>query len=171
MSKKILELNACPKCSNTPFIYDHHNGGFYLECTCGNHSDTFKSQEEVVLDWNSKNINSVKTTFIIEYCQEENTSGLKYDQGKLRYDLIPFNVLDEIAKVYTAGAAKYGDNQWQSLDEFKKRYEGALLRHFSSYKKGEMKDEETDCYHLAQVAWNAFALLWKVLQEDQKPAP
>jgi hypothetical protein len=35
--------------------------------------------------------------------------GLKFDEGKLRFDLIPIYPLEELARVYTIGAKKYGD--------------------------------------------------------------
>ena len=33
--------------------------------------------------------------------------GLKFDDGKLRYDLLPFSVIDELVNILTFGAAKY----------------------------------------------------------------
>lgn len=39
--------------------------------------------------------------------------GNKFDNGKLRYDLLPFASIDEVVKVLTFGAEKYVDNNWQ----------------------------------------------------------
>lgn len=78
---------------------------------------------------------------------------------KLRMDLIPLDCLEDIAKVYTEGAKKYGDNNWKSLDNGYERYKGALLRHLCAAERSEF-DDETNCRHLAQVAWNAMAMLW-----------
>lgn len=83
-----------------------------------------------------------------------------YIDNKLRWDLLPLEEIEDIVKVYTAGAAKYGDNQWQSLENGVKRYKGALLRHLVEFDKGNEIDEETQCRHLAQVAWNAIAMLY-----------
>ena len=87
--------------------------------------------------------------------------GLKNDikDKKIRWDLLPLDILNDIAMVYTAGAEKYGDNNWQNLENGYERYKGALLRHLYAATK-EVKDEETGCYHLAQVAWNAISMLW-----------
>ena len=57
--------------------------------------------------------------------------GKKYDCGKVRMDLIPLDVVENIGKVLTYGAQKYSDNSWQNLPDFWKRYKAALLRHLT----------------------------------------
>lgn len=79
---------------------------------------------------------------------------------KLRWDLLPLEEIEEIVKVYTAGSKKYGDNTWQNLPNGLQRYKAALLRHLLEFEKGNEVDEETGCLHVAQVAWNAIAMLW-----------
>lgn len=79
---------------------------------------------------------------------------------KLRWDLLPLEEIEEIVKVYTAGSKKYGDNNWQALPNGVQRYKAALLRHLVEFEKGNEVDEETGCKHLAQVAWNAIAMLY-----------
>lgn len=80
--------------------------------------------------------------------------------NKLRWDLLPLEEIEEIVKVYTAGSKKYGDNNWQTLPNGVQRYKAALLRHLVEFEKGNEIDEETGCKHLAQVAWNAIAMLY-----------
>lgn len=87
--------------------------------------------------------------------------------NKPRWELMPLDCLNEIAKVYTAGANKYGDNAWQNLPNGKERYKGALLRHLHAAET-EKFDEETRCRHMAQVAWNAMAMLWLDMKDDEK---
>lgn len=79
---------------------------------------------------------------------------------KLRWDLLPLEEIEDIVKVYTAGSIKYGDNNWQNLENGYQRYKAAMLRHLLEYEKGNTIDKDTDCHHLAQVAWNAIAMLW-----------
>ena len=79
---------------------------------------------------------------------------------KLRWDLLPLEEIEDIVKVYTAGSIKYGDNNWQNLENGYQRYKAAMLRHLLEYEKGNTVDEDTGCHHLAQVAWNAIAMLW-----------
>lgn len=80
--------------------------------------------------------------------------------NKLRWDLLPLEEIEDIVKVYTVGADKYGPNKWQGLEDGYNRYKGALLRHLVEYEKGNEYDDETKCRHLAQVAWNAIAMLY-----------
>lgn len=78
---------------------------------------------------------------------------------KLRWDLLPLADIEQIVKVYTQGAKKYGENRWQNLDNGYSRYKSAMLRHLMEYERGNTTDEETGCHHLAQCAWNAIAML------------
>lgn len=86
--------------------------------------------------------------------------GIKYDDGKLRYDLIPPEVLEELAKIYTFGANKYGDDNWKSLSNPDSRFYAALIRHIQEFRKGIMFDEESTFHHLSHALWNISALLW-----------
>lgn len=98
------------------------------------------------------------------------TEGKKNDlqDGKVRMDLLPWPELEEIAKVFTAGARKYGENTWQHLDNGYERYKGALLRHLTEVEKGNEVDEDTGCLHCAQIAWNAIAMLHFKMEEMKK---
>lgn len=88
--------------------------------------------------------------------------GMKNDflDDKPRWDLLPLQEIEDLVKVYTAGAKKYAPNNWQKLDNGYQRYKAALFRHLLAYEKGERIDPDTKCMHLAQVAWNAVAMLW-----------
>lgn len=88
--------------------------------------------------------------------------GMKNDflDDKPRWDLLPLPEIEDLVKVYTAGAKKYAPNNWQKLDNGYQRYKAALFRHLLAYEKGERIDPDTKCMHLAQVVWNAVAMLW-----------
>ena len=79
--------------------------------------------------------------------------------GKLMWELLPLPTLEKVVEVYTRGAEKYGPNNWQHLPDGYSRYKAAMLRHLVEYEKGNEFDPETGCHHLAQVAWNAIAML------------
>lgn len=83
----------------------------------------------------------------------------KHDADKLRYDLIPVESLEEIAKVYTIGAEKYGDDNWRKGMKFR-RMAGAILRHFFAFMRGEDRDPEDGQHHLASVAFYLLAMLY-----------
>ena len=104
-----------------------------------------------------------------ELVEIEPSESVKNDiiDNKVRMDLLPWPELEEIGKVYTAGAKKYGPNQWQNLEDGYQRYKGAMLRHLTELEKGNDIDEETGCMHAAQIAWNAIAMLHFKLKEKE----
>lgn len=85
---------------------------------------------------------------------------LKYDQDKVRMELVPMSSIENIAKILTYGAKKYSDNSWQGLDNFWNRYKGALLRHLVAMDKGELNDPESGLPHIDHVLCNAMFLSW-----------
>jgi hypothetical protein len=75
-----------------------------------------------------------------------------------RLDLIPFDALEEIGRVYGFGASKYEDDNW--LKGYKWRLSaGAMLRHVSRWMLGERNDKESGCHHLAHAAWHCLTLI------------
>ena len=112
---------------------------------------------------------------LIEQCkqkdmeQENKTEARKNDRldDKLMWELLPLEDVEDIVRVYTAGAKKYGPDKWQNLPDGIRRYKAALLRHLVEFDKGNEIDEETGCRHLAQVAWNAIAMLHISKQQKQ----
>lgn len=82
-----------------------------------------------------------------------------FTDKKLRWDLLPLKEIEKVVEVYTAGSEKYGENTWQTLPNGYDRYKSALFRHLLEYEKGNEIDKETGCKHLAQVVWNAIAMM------------
>jgi len=78
-------------------------------------------------------------------------AGVKHDQGKPRMDLIPPELLTEVAKILTFGADKYDDRNWEKGMEWGRVY-AALQRHLWAWWNKEDKDEETGESHLAHAA-------------------
>lgn len=87
--------------------------------------------------------------------KETFASGAQRDNqtDKLRYDLIPVGCLEALAKVYTDGAKKYGDRNYEKGMPYMRVF-ASLLRHAFAWVKGDTSER-----HMANVAWNAFALL------------
>lgn len=99
------------------------------------------------------------------------SEGKKYDQGKLQFDLIPFECLDELAKILTYGAVKYGrPSGWESVPDMENRYFAALMRHLSAYRQGEVFDDESGHRHLSHALCNVVFIPWKQLQGSVKIA-
>lgn len=91
--------------------------------------------------------------------KETFTTGAVRDtqDGKLLYGCIPQVMLDEVAKVLTKGAARYGRDNFSKGMPFS-RVMDSLLRHVFAYRRGE-RDEP----HLAQAICN---LTFLILYED-----
>jgi hypothetical protein len=77
--------------------------------------------------------------------------GRKDDQDKLRYDLIPPELLEEVARVLTYGAVKYSERNWEKGMAWHRPF-GALMRHMWAWWRGENVDPETGFSHLAHAA-------------------
>jgi len=75
---------------------------------------------------------------------------IKADAGKAEYGLIPPATLDEVAHVFTYGAAKYSPDNWHKCDD-NMRYFNAAMRHIMAWRRGEYFDEESGFNHLAHA--------------------
>lgn len=88
-----------------------------------------------------------------------NNNGRKDDGGKLRWDLLPLDLVEKLVEVYTFGAQKYAPNTWQNLPDGYNRYKAAMLRHLAAHEKGEVRDPDSGLLHLAHCCWNALAMI------------
>jgi len=86
-----------------------------------------------------------------------NESGKKFDDGKLRYDLIPAYPLERLAEVYTIGCKKYADRNWEKGISWSRCF-GAMMRHAWKFWAGNSIDPEGQ-HHLAAVVFYCFALM------------
>jgi len=84
---------------------------------------------------------------------------MKFDTDKLRYDLIPPESMEALAKVLTYGAKKYKPGNWKNATNID-RYTAALYRHLEAWRKGEEVDEESGLPHLAHAITNVAFLIW-----------
>lgn len=84
--------------------------------------------------------------------------GLRYDKGKLRFDLIPAIPLMELAEVFTKGAEKYADRNWQKGMKWSKCF-APIMRHLWKWWSGEKYDQEDGLSHLAHACWGCMALM------------
>ncbi len=75
---------------------------------------------------------------------------MKKDAGKTGLHLLPFEALEEIAKVLDFGAQKYAAHKWREGMKWS-RLLGALLRHTFAWARGQDTDPETGRSHLAHA--------------------
>jgi len=92
--------------------------------------------------------------------EEHKEVGLKFDDNKLRWDLLPIKELEQVVEVITHGCQKYGPNNWKSVKPFNDRYFAALMRHLVAWRGGENIDPDSKLHHLSHAACNILFLLW-----------
>lgn len=88
-----------------------------------------------------------------------------FKDGKARWDLLPWEAIEQIVNIYTFGAHKYAPDTWQHLPDGIKRYKAAMMRHLVEDEKGHLYDDESKLLHAAHMAWNAVAVLYLRMQE------
>ena len=84
--------------------------------------------------------------------------GIKFDEDKPRFDLLPPNALLEVAKIYQHGAKKYGDRNWENGLMYSRLYRAAL-GHLVSWWSGESLDPDSKLSNLSHAAFNVLGLL------------
>jgi hypothetical protein len=99
----------------------------------------------------------------------------KYDESKRRYDLIPYDALEEIIKALEFGAHKYDDYNWLKCPS-RITYWRPLMRHATAWIRGVDVDPESGLSHLAHCGANLLILITLELrglgQDDRvKPSP
>ncbi len=77
--------------------------------------------------------------------------GVKYDAEKLRWDLLPMALVEQVVGVLTYGAKKYDDENWRKVDNQRSRYYAAAMRHIVAWWLGERNDPESGFHHLAHA--------------------
>ena len=87
--------------------------------------------------------------------------GMKFDNDKPRWDLLPWTEVEEVVKVLTHGAKKYDDHNWQKVEPAKQRYFSAALRHMVAWFNGEKIDQDSGRHHLACAICSLLFLMWK----------
>lgn len=92
-------------------------------------------------------------------------TGIKYDNGKSEYGLLPPYALEEVAKVLTFGANKYDRENWRKIDELDRRYFDAAQRHIWALKRDEGIDPESGLHHIA----HAITCLLFILESELNP--
>lgn len=87
--------------------------------------------------------------------------GMKYDDKKRRYSLLPSGVVNDVVDVLEFGARKYAVDNWKHVDNGYVRYYDAALRHIDAWYSGERYDDDSKQHHLAHAICCLMFLLWK----------
>ncbi len=86
------------------------------------------------------------------------SQGVKYDSGKLRFDLLAVKPLEQIVEIYTHGAVKYEDNNWRKGLSWGRVF-AATMRHLWAWWRGQDRDEDSGLSPLAHAAWGCLTLM------------
>ena len=86
------------------------------------------------------------------------SGAIRDSDGKTRWDLLPYDALDEIAKVLTDGANQYGDRNWEKGFPWTAVF-ASLMRHTSAWMLGEDLCPKSGRPHLAHAGCNVLFLL------------
>lgn len=83
--------------------------------------------------------------------------GLRFNDGKMRYDLVHPWAHEQMVKILTKGAQKYAPRNWEKGMAWSNVI-SSLKRHLAAIEKGEDYDVETGELHAAHLACNAHFL-------------
>ena len=88
-----------------------------------------------------------------------NEAGLKYDSGKVRWGLLPYDALEQVAEILTFGATKYDARNWKNGIHYERLY-SATQRHLKEgFQERKEKDEESGKSPLAHAICDLLFLL------------
>jgi len=96
---------------------------------------------------------------------KKDNTGFKYDSTKVRWDLLPFDAINEIAKVMTYGSVKYEPRNWEKGMSWNRVF-ASLQRHLVSWFNGEDVDPESKMSHLAHAGCCILYLLAYEFRDD-----
>lgn len=88
---------------------------------------------------------------------DPNTGGQK-GQKIIRMDLVPWDVIWELARHYGVGIKKYSERNWEKGYRWSLSF-AAALRHLLLFWMGEEIDKETGSKHLICAIWHLCSLV------------
>jgi len=94
----------------------------------------------------------------IENSQDKGRGGVKDDNGKLMWHLLPWKAMNGLIQVLTFGAKKYAPNGWRTVPNGRDRYLSALFRHLYAMQMGERVDPESGLRHIDHALCNVVFL-------------
>lgn len=98
---------------------------------------------------------------------KESRTGLRFNEGKLRWSLVEYKSLEPLIKVLMFGAQKYDDHNW------KKGMPPVIIlecmqRHLAALMSGETHDKESGLPHIGHIMCNAMFYSYFTETEEGK---
>lgn len=92
--------------------------------------------------------------------------GLRYNQGKPKWSLVPQSALLPMVEVLEFGATKYAPFNWQKGLSYTEILE-STKRHLDKLMEGEDFDEESKIHHIGHIQCNALFYAWMVRNKPE----
>lgn len=100
--------------------------------------------------------------------------GVRLDQGKLKWSLLPWDALREVVKVLMYGASKYKERNWESGMDWSRNFDASMRHKVAWWQDGEDSARDSQILHLAhEVCDNLFNLAYVLRNKgtDDRPKP
>ena len=95
-----------------------------------------------------------------ELSDDSGRLGVKFDKDKPKWNLLPWDELEDVVEVLTFGAKKYAPDNWKFVDDANNRYMDAAMRHVVAFQQGECYDPESGEHHVAHAICCLLFMLW-----------
>ena len=142
------ESNISKECKNEPVIPHEAASNFTF---CAKHNHYYRVDNECS--------ECLREECLTETGKKNNQlQGMKFDEDKLRWDLLPYDAVEKIMEIITHGAKKYTPENWKKVNI--DRFFAAGMRHLIAWKKGEEFDKDSGFTHLAHVGCNILFMMW-----------
>lgn len=99
-------------------------------------------------------------------------TGIKHDNRKPRFSLLPWRAVIEVIKVMewaidkeARGEKAYPEGNWKEIENAERRYADAASRHLADIHMGKVFDDESKLLHWAHLSCCALMGCWHALQE------
>lgn len=165
----------CSTCGSHPCVCDLLFDITLVDCHGNKHQETCDEQDFLL--WNELNAKHSKVTSDMwdkrfQNILSDKGSGIKYDDGKLEWHLLPIGAIEEVIKVLQYGSKKYGEGNWKKVEPFNKRYYNAMMRHLVAFYGDDFSDgeefDESGYRHIAHAVCCGLFLLYRQQQESKQ---
>lgn len=89
---------------------------------------------------------------------------------KVRWFIVPWDALRQVAEVFEFGARKYKPRGWETVPDAVENYRDAAQRHLAAMFVGEVRDPESGFLHASHLACCALVIAWHQLREKPPDA-
>lgn len=99
---------------------------------------------------------------VIGYSYSGDEMGNRFNEGKAKLNLIPPEFINDLGKVFTYGAEKYGEDNYTKGLPYS-NCAASAMRHLNAFMRGEDNDKESGYSHLLHVTSNMAMLYYQTL--------